>query len=56
MIVVGVDPGKASGIAVLEWDGESDVPQVLYSLEADPESFADEIYTAHKQMNQYETL
>ena len=56
MIVVGVDPGKASGIAVIEWDEQSDVPQVLYSLETDPESYADEIETALKHMNQYERL
>ena len=46
-IVVGVDPGKASGIAVVEWDRESGtIPVLKYSLETQPESFGDDVSTA----------
>ena len=55
MIVVAVDPGKASGIAVLSWEPEFDKePEVLYSLEAQPEAFADDIEEALKYMNKFE--
>ena len=55
MIVLAVDPGKASGIAVLSWEPEFDKePEVLYSLESQPEAFADEIETALQHMNQFE--
>lgn len=44
MIVLGVDPGKASGIALVSWGPEEDNElEVVYSLEAQPEEFADEI-------------
>lgn len=55
MIVLAVDPGKASGIAVLSWEPESDKePEVLYSLEAQPETFGDDIEQALKYMNDCE--
>lgn len=53
MIVLAVDPGKASGIAVLSWEPEND-PTVLYSLEAQPETYPDEIEVALQHMNQFE--
>lgn len=52
MIVLAVDPGKASGIAVLSWEPESGKdPIVLYSLESQPESFADDVETALRYMS-----
>ena len=46
MIVLAVDPGKASGIAVLMWEREDSLPTVLMSVEADPETYADYIEKA----------
>lgn len=45
MIVLGVDPGKASGIALVSWDPEEEGEELglIYSLEVQPEEFADEI-------------
>jgi hypothetical protein len=57
MIIVGVDPGKASGIAVISWESESGgEPELLYSLESQPEAFADDIETALLHMNKFEPL
>jgi hypothetical protein len=57
MIVVSVDPGKASGIAILSWEKDSDKdPEVLYSFEAQPEEFADEVEAALRYMDQTDTL
>ena len=53
MIVLAVDPGKATGIAVFSWEPDED-PTLLYSLEVQPEEFADEIETALQYMNQFE--
>jgi hypothetical protein len=55
MIVVSIDPGKASGLAVLSWDQEfSQEPELLYSLEAQAESYADDVEFALKYMNNTE--
>lgn len=52
MIVLAVDPGKASGIAVLSWDKKSNEdPKILYSLEAQPDAFGDEIFSAFEYNN-----
>lgn len=57
MIVVSVDPGKASGIAILFWDKDSGKdPEVLYSFEVQPEEFADAVDTALKYMDQADVL
>lgn len=42
MIVLAVDPGKASGVAVLSWEDGPD-PELVYSEEVQPEDFAQEI-------------
>lgn len=42
MIVLGVDPGKASGIAIISWEPDSD-PRVEFSTEVQPEDFASNI-------------
>lgn len=42
MIILGVDPGKASGIAIISWEpdlGKID-PRVEFSTEVQPEDFA----------------
>lgn len=46
MIVLGVDPGKASGIAVVSWEGPESRPTILYSLESGPDDFGKEIQKA----------
>ena len=44
MIVLAVDPGKASGIALLQWEPESGQdPELVYSEEVQPEEFAQEV-------------
>lgn len=44
MIVLSVDPGKATGVALLSWEPESGQdPELNYSCEVQPEEFADEI-------------
>lgn len=52
MIVLGVDPGKSSGIAVIYWNKElKTTPVVDYSLETQPETFGSEILAALKHVN-----
>lgn len=42
--VLAVDPGKASGVAVLHWSGEKlENPQVIFSTESSPEQYASDI-------------
>jgi hypothetical protein len=44
MIVLAVDPGKASGIAIITWDKAAQTTPVLsYSNEVQPDQFGDEI-------------
>lgn len=43
MIILAVDPGKATGIAIISWESEDQDPRVEYSTEVQPEDFADEI-------------
>jgi hypothetical protein len=43
-LVLSVDPGKASGVAVVRWSRDpEDVPTVVRSAEVQPEEFADEV-------------
>lgn len=47
ILVLAVDPGKTSGIALLSWDGDKDSnPLVEWSKEVNDEDFAEEIATA----------
>lgn len=42
--VLSVDPGKASGIALITWSGgEQDLPVKTYSMESQPEDFASDV-------------
>lgn len=42
--VISVDPGKASGIALITWSGGlEDLPVKVYSMESQPEDFASDI-------------
>lgn len=44
LTVLSVDPGKASGIAVVSWSGDvSHTPVLVFSSEAEPEEFSDQI-------------
>jgi hypothetical protein len=38
--VLSIDPGKASGVALLSWDGTDENPNILLSKEVQPEEFA----------------
>lgn len=55
--VLAVDPGKASGIAFLEWSGQdNDNPKILYSVEAQPEEFATNIRIGLDGWKKYENF
>lgn len=44
IVVLSVDPGKATGIALVEWSGSSeDLPQRLLSTEPQEEFFAQDV-------------
>ena len=45
MIIVGVDPGKSSGIAIISWEPRfSNIePRLEHSTEVDSDHFADEV-------------
>lgn len=44
VVVLSVDPGKASGVAVVSWSGDPDEgPSVVRSCEVQPEGFAEEV-------------
>ena len=50
--VLAVDPGKASGVALVTWSGGSDdLPQLIYSIEAQPENYATSIRPLLEQGN-----
>lgn len=39
--VISVDPGKATGVCLLEWSGsQEDIPTIVMSSEVQPEEFA----------------
>jgi hypothetical protein len=38
--VLAVDPGKATGVVLMSWNGSDLVPNVLFSKEVQPEEFA----------------
>ncbi len=38
--LLSVDPGKASGVAFLFWDGTDATPKIIFSKEVQPEDFA----------------
>ena len=38
--LLSVDPGKASGVAFLSWDGTDATPKIIFSKEVQPEDFA----------------
>jgi hypothetical protein len=47
MIVFAVDPGKASGVALMSWEKDlGEEPELNYSAEVQPEDFAAEIRIA----------
>jgi hypothetical protein len=53
--VLAVDPGKASGIALISWSGnQEDLPKLELSFEAQPEQFADNVTTCLTAWKQYE--
>lgn len=55
--VLAIDPGKASGVAFLEWSGQdSDNPKVIYSAEAQPNEFATNVKIALGDWKRYENF
>ena len=43
-IVLAVDPGKATGVALLSWSGNPDeTPERLYSTECQPDAVANDV-------------
>lgn len=52
--VLSVDPGKATGIALVTWSGGSDqLPIKAYSMESQPEDFAGDIKAVMAQYLNY---
>jgi len=48
--VLAVDPGKASGIALVTWSGGSDdLPKLIYAIEAQPEDYGTSLRTLLSQ-------
>ena len=53
--VLAVDPGKASGIALVSWSGnQDDLPKLELSFESEPDTFADNIAICFTNWKQYE--
>lgn len=48
--VLSIDPGKASGVALLSWDGADSNPNIFLSKEVQPEEFA---ITVETLLNSY---
>ena len=38
--LLSIDPGKASGVAFMSWDGTDQTPKIILSKEVQPEDFA----------------
>lgn len=50
MYVLSVDPGKMSGVCLLEWSGqEDDLPVVKFSVEVDDAGYASPVEIALHQ-------
>lgn len=59
MIILGVDPGKASGICIISWDPEFSEPEPVlqFSAEVSSEDFAKEIKECLKyNKNEFEAF
>lgn len=57
MIILAVDPGKASGVVIISWEQEFDKePKIIESAEVQPEEFADWIEDALKYKNSTESF
>lgn len=57
MIVLAVDPGKASGVAIISWEPEfGKEPEIIDSAEVQPEEFADWIEEALRYRNKFESF
>ncbi len=56
-IVLAVDPGKATGVALLSWSGNPDeTPERLYSTECQPDSFANDVLIGLADWKRYENF
>jgi len=42
-LIIAVDPGKATGISIFEWEGGNAKPNMICSCESQPKEFAPEI-------------
>jgi len=57
MYVLSVDPGKMSGVCLLEWSGsEDDLPVVKFSVEVDDVGYASPIDIALHQWRAYDSF
>ncbi len=57
MYVLSVDPGKMSGVCLLEWSGnEDDLPVVKFSVEVDDAGYASPIEIALNQWRSYDSF
>lgn len=54
--VLSVDPGKATGIVLMSWNGVDSIPTVILSKEVQPEDFAlviDTVLNSYKNENTF---
>ena len=54
--VLSVDPGKATGVVFMSWNGSDLIPNVILSKEAQPEDFAliiDTVLNTHGQVENF---
>ena len=56
-IVLAVDPGKATGVALLSWSGNPDeIPERLYSTECQPDAFANDVLIGLADWKKYDNF
>ena len=56
-IVLAVDPGKATGVALLSWSGNPDeTPERLYSTECQPDAFANDVLIGLADWKRYDNF
>lgn len=57
IVILSVDPGKATGVGLVSWSGNpDDLPERLLSMEPQPEEFANSIRIAMNGWKEYDVF
>lgn len=57
IVVLSVDPGKATGVGLVEWSGKpEDLPKRLLSIEVQPEEFAQAVTAGMAGWKEHDTF